>query len=109
MHGTFLQQVYGTLGNATINNGPFNGQEFVVRSDANILSTAGQFDMGGRWAVNDNWTVNFGYRVMALGGVATADTNLKTANFHDVDGIASQDGFGTFILHGAFAGATFCW
>lgn len=108
-HVTGLQQVYGTLGNATINNGPFDGDEFVVNSSDNVLAAAGQFDLGGLWRVGNHWSINFGYRVMALSGVATADTNLKTANFHDVEGIASQDAFGSVLLHGAYVGAVFGW
>jgi opacity protein-like surface antigen len=103
------QRVYGTQGNATINNGPYSGEEFNVYSTDNVLACAGQFDVGGRYAISDRWSVNFGYRVMALAGVAISEVNAVQDNFQNVDGIASQQTTGSFILHGGFVGATYCW
>jgi hypothetical protein len=108
-HVTGLQQVYGPQGFAVINNSAFTGTDFNISSEDDALAGAGQWDLGGSWAITDHCTINAGYRVMALTGVATADTNLKTANFHDVDGIASPDCFGSFILHGAYVGAGIRW
>jgi hypothetical protein len=108
-HVTGLQQVYGPQGFAVMNQGDFVGEDFNVNSEDDALAGAGQWDIGARWALGCHCTLNAGYRVMALTGVATADTNLKTANFHDVDGIASPDCFGSFILHGAYAGVGFTW
>jgi opacity protein-like surface antigen len=109
-HVTGLQRVYGSLGNAVINTGPFAGQGFSVRSTGReSFATAGQFDLGGRWAINNNWSANFGYRVLGITGVATSDVNVHHDQFHDVDGIAVVQRTGSFIIHGAFAGATYCW
>jgi opacity protein-like surface antigen len=108
-HVTQLQRVYGSLGNADINNGPFAGSDFVVRSDNNVFSQAGQLDFGGRWSATNNWTVNFGYRVLALSGVAVVENNIRQNQFHDVDGVAFLKSYGSFVLHGAYAGATYCW
>jgi opacity protein-like surface antigen len=104
-----LQTVYGTQGTATINNGPFNGDDFNVRSTDNVFAGAGQFDLGGRWAVNDSWSVNFGYRVMALSGVAISEVNAVRDQFQNVAGIASQQTTGSFIMHGGYVGATYCF
>jgi hypothetical protein len=107
---TALQKVYGGFGTATILNGPNTNEDFDVRTAPRAtLGLAGQFDLGGRWSVTDNWSVNFGYRVLGLAGVATTDVNIRNNNFHDVDGIAAVQRNGSFLLHGAFAGATFCW
>jgi len=109
-HVTALQRVYGSAGNATIINGPRTGEEFVVRTAGReTLGLAGQFDLGGRWAVTNNWSVNFGYRVLGLAGVATTDVNIAVNQFQDVDGIAAVQRTGSAMLHGAFAGATYCW
>jgi hypothetical protein len=108
-HVTQYQTVYGTLGTATINNGPFAGQPFAVRSTDNVFAGAGQFDLGGRWAVANNWSLNFGYRVLALAGVAISETNAIHNQFQNVAGIASQQTTGSFILHGGYLGATYCW
>jgi len=109
-HVTALQRVYGTLGNAIINNGPNAGQDFVVRTAGReTLGISGQFDLGGRWAITNSWSANFGYRVLGLAGVATSDVNVQRSQFHDVDGIATVQRTGSFLLHGLFAGATYCW
>src|SRR5436190_10464662 len=107
---TALQRVYGTQGNAVILNGPNAGQDFVVRTaPLATLATSAQLDLGGRWAVTNNWSVNAGYRVLGVAGVATTDTNIHTQNFHDVDGIAFTNRMGNFLIHGVFAGAVYCW
>ena len=107
---TGLQRVYGTLGNADINNGPYTNEDAVVRTASRAsFAMSGQIDLGGRWAINNCWSANFGYRVLGLSGVATADDNFQTANFHDVEGMAFLDRDGSLLLHGAYAGATYCW
>jgi hypothetical protein len=107
---TALQRVYGSAGPVTINNGPYTGEEFSVRTaPRNTFATAGQFDLGGRWAITNNLSANFGYRVLAMAGVATVDANMTKDNFHDVDGIAFTDRNSSFLLHGAFGGLTYCW
>jgi len=108
-HVTQLQQVYGTLGNAVIANGPNVGQDFLVRSSREELAMAAQFDLGGRWNINNNWSMNFGYRVLGLSGVDIAEDNVQHNQFHNVDGIAFIQRQGSFILHGMFLGATYCW
>jgi hypothetical protein len=107
---TAYQTVYGTAGTATINNGPYTGEDFSVRTAAKMtLATCGQLDIGGRWSVTNHWTINGGYRVLGLAGVSTVDVNLQKANFHDVDGIAAVQRTGSFLLHGAYMGAAYCW
>ena len=106
---TTSQTVYGTQGRAVINNGPFVGDEFDVRSDDNVFSCAGQFDLGGRYAINNDWSMNFGWRVMALSGVAISEVNVIDDQFQNVNGIASQQTTGSFIMHGGYVGATYCW
>jgi opacity protein-like surface antigen len=109
-HITALQKVYGPAGTAVIANGVNAGQPFDVRSTGfDALALGGQFDVGARWMVTNNWTANFGYRVLGLSGVATTDNNIKQQNFHDVDGIATVQRCGSFVLHGLFAGATYCF
>jgi hypothetical protein len=109
-HVTAVQRVYGPLGNATINNGPYNGQDAVVNTGGrDTFSMSGQIDFGGRWAINNAWSVNFGYRVLGLSGVATTEANFQQDNFHDVDGMAFLERSGSLLLHGAYAGATYCW
>lgn len=107
---TGLQRVYGTAGNATINNGPFTGQDAVVRTaNRSTFAMSGQIDFGARYAITNNWSANMGYRVLGLSGVATADDNFQQANFHDVDGMAFLNRSGSLLIHGAYLGATYCF
>jgi hypothetical protein len=109
-HVTGLQRVYGTAGNATINNGPYDTEPAVVRTAGReTFAMSGQIDIGGRYAWSDCWSANFGYRVLGLSGVATTEGNFQQANFHDVDGMAFLERSGSLLLHGAYVGATYCW
>jgi hypothetical protein len=107
---TALQKVYGPAGTAVIANGPHAGENFDVRSTGlNNFAMSGQIDFGGRWMITNCLTLNFGYRVLGLSGVATTSTNIVQNNFHDVDGIASVNRCGSFLLHGAFGGLVYCF
>ena len=74
-----------------------------------MFSTAGQLDVGGRWAISNNLSINFGYRALALSGVAISEDNAIRNQFHNLDGIRSGQAQGSFVMHGAFGGATYCW
>lgn len=106
---TQSQRIFGTAGNATVNIGPNAGQDFNITASDSRVAFVGQIDFGGRWAVTDNWSVNFGYRLVGLTGVAIAQTNVQQTNFQNLQGIADPQATGSFILHGAFVGATYCW
>jgi hypothetical protein len=109
-HVTALQKVYGPAGTATINTGPSINQPFDVRTTGmDNLGFSAQLDFGGRWMITNCLTLNAGYRVLGLSGVATTSTNIVQNNFHDVDGIASPNRCGSLLLHGVFAGLTYCW
>jgi hypothetical protein len=103
------QRIFGPAGNATINNGQFAGEDFVIDASDDDLSLAGQLDLGGRWAVNDSWSVNFGYRVLGLTGVAISEDNVAQGNFQNVLGIADTQTTGSVLIHGGYVGATYCW
>jgi opacity protein-like surface antigen len=106
---TQFQKVYGTAGTALVNTGPFTGHPFEIRSERDSIASAGQFDLGGRWTITNNWSANFGYRFLTLAGVATADVNVRHGQFHDVDGLGVMSRNGSFLLHGAYAGVNYCW
>ncbi len=108
-HVNQLQKVYGTAGTAVANTGIYPNAPFDIHSTRDAFATAGQFDLGGRWAITNNWSANFGYRVLGLAGVATVDGNVRHGQFADYDGVGVMSRNGNFILHGAFAGVTYCW
>jgi opacity protein-like surface antigen len=103
------QRIYGPAGPGTLNNGPFAGQDFAVDANDTDLALAGQFDLGGRWAVTSNWSVNFGYRVLGLTGVAISEDNVAQGNLQNLLGIADTQTQGAFLMHGGYIGATYCW
>jgi hypothetical protein len=103
------QRVFGPLGNATINNGPFATSDYVIDAEDDDIAFVGQIDVGARWALNQSWSLNAGYRLLALSGVAISEDNVAQGNFQNVLGIADTQTTGTFIMHGAVLGATYCW
>lgn len=108
-HITQTQRVSGSAGSAVINNGPFTGDAFFVNGQDDDLAFSAQLDVGGRWAINDQWSFNFGYRALGLAGVALAETNVAGSGFQNLLGIADTQTDGCFILHGGYLGATYCW
>ena len=103
------QSIYGPLGAATLNTGDFAGQDYVIDESDVDLSFAGQMDLGGRYAINNNWSVDFGYRLLGLSGVAITEDNVAQGNFQNVLGISDTQTTGSLILHGGYAGLTYCW
>jgi hypothetical protein len=103
------QRIYGPQGSATLNTGDFTGQDYLIDGSDFDLSLAGQMDIGGRYTINQNWGVDFGYRVLALSGVAITEDNVAQGNFQNELGISDTQTTGSYILHGGYAGLTYCW
>lgn len=108
-HVRQFQQIYGTAGPVTINNGPNTGEIFSVTSAKDELAVVGQLDFGVRWNISQCWSLDAGYRVMGLSGVAIAEDNVQRGNFQNLEGIADIQTQGTVLLHGGYAGVTFAW
>jgi hypothetical protein len=106
-HVTQLQQIYGTAGPVTINNGPNTGAEFFVESSKDELAVVGQIDLGVRWAMNQRWAFDAGYRIVGMSGVAIAEDNVQRGNFQNLQGIADIQTQGMVLLHGGYAGVTY--
>ena len=103
------QQISGVLGSATLNSGPQAGSDYVLDDSDFDLALAGQLDLGGRYAISRRWSVDFGYRLVGLSGVATAENNVAQASLQSLAGNPSTDTSGSLILHGAYVGATCTW
>lgn len=108
-HVRQFQQIYGEAGPVTINNGPNTGEIFSVTSQKDELAVCGQFDFGARWNLNRSWSLDLGYRVVGLSGVAIAEDNVQQENFQNLEGIADIQTQGSVLLHGGYAGATYSW
>jgi hypothetical protein len=66
-------------------------------------------DFGVRWNINRSWSLDAGYRIVGLSGVAIAEDNVQQANFQDLQGIANIQSQGAVVLHGGYAGVTYGW
>lgn len=73
-----------------------------------VLATLGEVNLGLGYRIGNAWTINGGYRVMGVSGIATAfdqmsqdfGTSLRPGHIHANDSL---------ILHGAYVGANFNW
>jgi hypothetical protein len=101
------QSIYGSAGDATLNTGPASGEVYDVDSDDVDLALASQIDVGGRYAINQNWSLDFGWRVLALSGVAIAEDNVVQSNLGGARGDIQTAS--SVIVHGGYAGLTYAW
>ena len=104
-----FQQIYGSAGPVTVNSGPNTGSIYSVSSQSDELAVVGQLDFGVRWNINRSWSLDAGYRIVGLSGVAIAEDNVQQANFQDLQGIADIQSQGAVVLHGGYAGVTYGW
>jgi hypothetical protein len=77
-----------------------------ISSDETICSLLGQLDVGVNYQVTQRLSVFGGYRVLAISGVALADSQIPFLQ-DDLFGIADIDHNSNLVLHGATAGLLF--
>jgi hypothetical protein len=107
-HARNEQSVYGSNGYATMNNGPYAGQDYWIESSTYDLAMLAQLDAGVRWQINCNWALTAGYRVVGVSGVALYADQIPT-DFSNYDVISDINTNGSLLLHGGFAGLEFCF
>ena len=107
-HAIVNQAVYGSAGDATVNNGPYTGTAYRFQSSANNLAFLGQLDLGGRYQINKCWSIDGGYRMVGVTGLALTDGQIPSnfAYIPDAQRVHSGD---CILLHGGYVGASFCW
>jgi hypothetical protein len=107
-HSSVFQSISGAAGDATVNAGPFATTGYRFQSSQDNLAFLGQLDLGGRYQVNNCWSLNVGYRMVGISGLALTEGQIPNnfANIVDVQQVHASDGL---ILHGGYIGATFCW
>ena len=101
-------EIGGGLGPATINNGPFLGEEFCVKSSKNDIAFLGEVNLGLRYCFSSCWAGTIGYRALAVTGVAMPADQIypDLRGINDVVNIDSSRGM---ILHGGYAGLEYNW
>lgn len=108
-HISSYKRLYGTLGDATVAAGyPDAGRMPAGTTDSDNLSMLGQLDLGIRWQATCNFAMRFGYRVVGVSGVALTENQISPVNY-DMGNFYNTDSNGGLLLHGAYAGAEFCW
>jgi hypothetical protein len=81
---------------------------YPVQSHCNQLSVLTQIDVGLDWQITQNLSARFGYRLVAATGIGLADNQIPPY-LYDVPAIQDIDRNGNLLLHGAFAGVTYCF
>ena len=107
-HASVSQAVYGSAGDATVNVGPYTGSAYRFTSTSDTLAFLGQLDMGGRYQMSKCWSIDGGYRMVGVTGLALSDGQIP-ANFAYLPDAQRVHAGDCMILHGGYVGATFCW
>jgi hypothetical protein len=102
------QSIYGSAGDATLNTGLAAGEVYDLDADDVDLALCSQIDLGGRYAINQNWSLDMGWRVLALSGVAIAEDNVVQSNLGSAATGEIQTS-SSVIIHGGYAGLTYAW
>ncbi|TWT33210.1 BBP7 family outer membrane beta-barrel protein [Blastopirellula retiformator] len=102
--------MYGNLGTAYIDNAmsPNNGRAYNVSGSKGRVSFLGELDLGAEYQVTKRFSMNIGYRVVGVSGVALATEQIPQ-NFEDLGIVASTPSNGDVILHGGYLGGQFVW
>lgn len=101
-------RIGGAAGDAVVNNGPFNGAAWNIAGNSSTVALLGQVDAGLTYSMTSHWSLFAGYRVMGVSNVALT-TNQIFPDLRGINDVAAINHNGSLILHGAYAGAQFCW
>jgi hypothetical protein len=108
-HINQMQRIYNADGVAVVGPGnPLAGQAYDVNNSKDDVSFLAELDLGFDYQISRCWSLNFGYRAVAMTGVAFATTQIPR-NFADIPGAQDINNDESLILHGGYAGATFMW
>ena len=86
----------------------YPGLCYPVESHGNIFSVLSQIDVGLDWQITQRLSARVGYRVVAITGVGLADNQIPPY-LNDIPAIQDIDRNGSLLVHGAFAGMTYCF
>jgi hypothetical protein len=91
-----------------INTGPYAANTYNFMSEKEDVSFIGELDMGLSYQFSQCARLNFGYRAMAITGIALVPDQIPF-NFADQMEINRINSNGSLILHGAYAGLEYCF
>ena len=81
---------------------------YPVQSHCNELSVLTPDRRGVDWQITQCLSARLGYRLVAATGVGLADNQIPPY-LNDIPAIQDIDRNGNLLLHGAFAGVTYCF
>ena len=97
--GTDTQVAYLTAGGT---------DDIDTENSDTVLSTLGELDLGLGYRLSRGWTINGGYRVLGVTGVANA-VDSRTFAYTNIDEISQVHADDSYLLHGAYIGGQFNW
>ncbi|TWT33437.1 hypothetical protein KOR34_32690 [Posidoniimonas corsicana] len=107
VYGNFSEstsRIGGAAGTATINNGAFNGVEWLVSNDKTDVAMLAEMALGVAFQPTYRWRLTADYRLVGVSGVALPTNQI----YHDLRGINDVQLLqtnGHAILHGGYVGA----
>jgi opacity protein-like surface antigen len=110
LYGNYVQHsssVIGcTIGPAVVNTGYHLGEAALVSTNEVDASMAFELKLGTMYRISDHWTTDFGYRAVAISGLALPDDQIPF-RFGDLQTIQNVNTHAAMILHGFNLGFEF--
>jgi Putative beta barrel porin-7 (BBP7) len=97
----------GTATTAAYRNGAAADRIDHGSSDT-VLATLGELDLGLAYRLSNAWSIQGGYRLMGITGVANAVDSLPT-DYSSMAAACRVYADDSYLLHGGYAGLTFNW
>lgn len=104
-----MQRIIDDMGAyGVINSGPYAATDYNFTSSKEDVSFIGEIDMGMSYQFSQCARLNFGYRAIAITGLALVPNQIPY-NWTDQMEINRINSNGSLILHGAYAGLEYCF
>ncbi|MDA1054092.1 MAG: BBP7 family outer membrane beta-barrel protein [Planctomycetota bacterium] len=110
-HMSHRSRIYGANGQAFVGDpvSPYLGQDVDFTTSKDDFAMIGDLSVGANWCISPCWTLNAGYRVVGVSGVALSTAQVPVDFIGALDSLRTVNSNGSLILHGAFAGITYCY
>jgi hypothetical protein len=110
-HISHRSSIYGANGQAFVADplSPYFGQDVDIASSKDDFAMIGDLSIGANLCLGPCWSVNAGYRAVAVNGVALTTSQVPVDFIGALDSIRAVDSSGSLILHGAFLGVDYCY
>lgn len=86
---------------------PYDGEQYRIHSGKTDVSMIGELDLGMNYRISQCWSANFGWRAVAVSGIALSTSQMPTDYFDNLAGVRNVNANSDLILHGAYMGLNF--